>query len=93
MTARSTDSLGAGPLSVPPEYRIGNASGLPVAGHAPDPGSASSTGRERMGYDRWQMADRLGLTLIGYQALEAGDELPIDYELYVRITDLCGWPR
>ena len=27
-----------------------------------------------------------------YRALEAG-ELHIDYDLYLRITDVCGWPR
>ena len=38
------------------------------------------------------MAGRLGLTLTEYRALEVG-ELHIDYGLYLRITDLCGWPR
>ena len=37
------------------------------------------------------MAGRLGLTLTEYRALESG-ELHIDYELYIRITDLCRWP-
>ncbi len=35
---------------------------------------------------------RLGLTLTDHRALEAG-ELHIAYELYLKITDLCGWPR
>ena len=48
--------------------------------------------RERMGLRSVQMAGRLCLTLIEYRALEAG-ELHIDYDLYLRITDLCGWPR
>ncbi len=48
--------------------------------------------RERMGLREVQMAGRLDLTLRQYQALEAG-ELWIDYDLYLRITDLCGWPR
>ena len=48
--------------------------------------------RERMGLRPVQMAGRLGLTLTEYRALEAG-ELYIDYDLYLRITDLCGWPR
>jgi transcriptional regulator with XRE-family HTH domain len=48
--------------------------------------------RERMGLREVQMAGRLGLTLAQYRALEAGD-LPISYDLYLRITDLCGWPR
>jgi len=39
-----------------------------------------------------QMAGRLGLTLQEFRALEAG-ELWIDYDLYLRITELCGWPR
>jgi hypothetical protein len=39
-----------------------------------------------------QIAGLLGLTLRDYRALEAG-ELWIDYELYERIVDLCGWPR
>ena len=39
-----------------------------------------------------QMAGRLGLTLTEFRALEVG-ELPIDFDLYLRITDLCGWPR
>ncbi len=38
------------------------------------------------------MAGRLGVTLTEYRALEAG-ELHIDYDLDLRITDLCGWPR
>ena len=49
-------------------------------------------GQERMGLRPVQMAGRLGLTLTEYLALEAG-ELHIDYDLYLRITDLCGWPR
>ena len=48
--------------------------------------------RERMGLREVQMAGRLGLTLTEYRALEAG-ELWIDYDLYLRITELCGWPR
>ena len=38
------------------------------------------------------MAGWLGLTATEYQALEAG-ELHIDYDLYLRIIELCGWPR
>jgi len=45
-----------------------------------------------MGLREVQMAGRLGLTLAEYRALEAG-ELPISYDLYLRLTDLCGWPR
>ena len=48
--------------------------------------------RERMGLRPVQMAGRLRLTFSEYQALEAGD-LHIDYGLYLRITDLCGWPQ
>jgi len=48
--------------------------------------------RERLGLRPVQMAGRLGLTLRQYEALEV-DELWIDYDLYLRITDLCGWPR
>ena len=42
-----------------------------------------------MGLRPVQMAGRLGLTLTEYRALEAG-ELHIGYDLYLRITDLCG---
>ena len=45
-----------------------------------------------MGLRPVQMAGRLGLTFTEYRALEVG-ELHIDYELYRRILDLCGWPR
>ena len=45
-----------------------------------------------MGLRPVQMAGRLGLTLTAYQALEAG-ELHIDYDLYERLVDLCGWPK
>ena len=45
-----------------------------------------------MGRRPMQMAGRLGLTLAEYRALEVG-KLHIDYDLYLRITDLCGWPR
>ena len=45
-----------------------------------------------MGLRPVQIAGRLGLTLNEYQALEAG-ELHIDYDMYLKITDLCGWPR
>ena len=45
-----------------------------------------------MGLRPVQRAGRLGLILTEYRALEAG-ELSIDYDLHVRITDLCGWPR
>ena len=38
------------------------------------------------------MAGRLGLTLARTGALERG-ELWIDYDLYLRITEVCGWPR
>jgi hypothetical protein len=48
--------------------------------------------RERLGLREVQMAGRLHLTLAEYRALEAG-ELWIDYDLYLRITELCGWPR
>jgi hypothetical protein len=48
--------------------------------------------RERMGLREVQMAGRLGLTVGEYRALEAG-ELWIDYKLYERIVELCGWPR
>ncbi len=48
--------------------------------------------RDRLGLRPVQMAGRLGLTLTEYQALEAG-ELHIDYAMYLRITDFCGWPR
>ena len=48
--------------------------------------------RERMGLREIEMAGRLELTLRQYRALEAG-ELWIDYDLYERIVDLCGWPR
>ena len=48
--------------------------------------------RERIGLRPVQMAGRQGLTLTEYRALEVG-ELHIDYGLYLRITDLCGWPR
>ena len=48
--------------------------------------------RERMGLRPVQMAGRLGLTVTEYRALEVG-ELHIDYDLYLKITDLCGWPR
>ena len=48
--------------------------------------------RERMGLRPMQMAGRPGLTLTEYRALEAS-ELHIDYDLYLRIVDLCGWPR
>jgi len=48
--------------------------------------------RERLGLREVQMAGRLGLTLQEFRALEAG-ELWIDYDLYLRITELCGWPR
>ena len=47
---------------------------------------------EQMGLRPVQMAGRLGLTLTEYRALAAG-ELHIDYDLYLRITGLCGWPR
>ena len=47
--------------------------------------------RERLGLREVQMAGRLGLTLTEYRALEAG-ELWIDYALYERIVELCGWP-
>ena len=45
-----------------------------------------------MGLRPVQMAGRLGLTLTEYRALEAG-ELHIDYDLYLKIVVLCGWPR
>ena len=48
--------------------------------------------RDRMGLRQVQMAGRLRLTMTEYQALEAG-ELHIDYDLYERIVDLCGWPK
>ena len=48
--------------------------------------------RERMGLRPVQMAGRLGLTLTDYRAFEAG-ALLIDYDLYERIVDLCGWPK
>ena len=48
--------------------------------------------RERMGLRPVPMAGRLGLTMTECRALEAG-ELHIDYDLYLRITDLCWWPR
>jgi hypothetical protein len=48
--------------------------------------------RERLGLREVQMAGRLELTLPEYRALEAGD-LWIDYDLYERIVELCGWPR
>lgn len=48
--------------------------------------------RERMGLRPVQMAGRLGLSLIEYRSLEAG-ALHIDYDLYERIVDLCGWPK
>jgi Helix-turn-helix domain len=48
--------------------------------------------RERLGLREVQMAGRLGLTLREYRALEAG-ELQLDYALYLRIVDVCGWPR
>jgi hypothetical protein len=48
--------------------------------------------RVRLGLKKVQMAGRLELTLREYEALEAG-ELHVDYELYLRLTDLCGWPR
>jgi hypothetical protein len=38
------------------------------------------------------MAWRLGLTLQQYRKLEAGD-LWINYDLYERICEVCGWPR
>ena len=38
------------------------------------------------------MAGRLGLTLRQYRAFEVG-ELWIDYDLYLRITEICGWPQ
>ena len=44
-----------------------------------------------MGLRQVQMAGRLGLTMTEYRALEAG-ELHIDYEVYLRIGELCGWP-
>ena len=44
-----------------------------------------------MGLRPVQMAGRLDLTLTEYRALEAG-ELYIDYDLYLRIVELCGWP-
>jgi hypothetical protein len=34
----------------------------------------------------------LGLTLVEYRALEAG-ELRIKSDLYETIVDVCGWPR
>ena len=48
--------------------------------------------RERMRLRSVQMAGRLGLTLTEYRALEAG-EPQLDYDLYLAIVDLCGWPR
>jgi hypothetical protein len=48
--------------------------------------------RERFCLREVQMAGQLGLTLADYRALEAG-ELWISYDLYLRLTDLCGWPR
>ena len=45
-----------------------------------------------MGLREVQMAGRLELTLRQYRALEAG-ELWIDYDLYARIVELCGWPK
>jgi hypothetical protein len=44
-----------------------------------------------MGLRTVQMAGRLRLTLTEYRAHEAG-ELHIDYDLYLGITNLCGWP-
>ena len=51
-----------------------------------------SEDRERLGLRPVQMAGRLHLTFRQYRSLEAG-ELHIDYDLYLKITDLCGWPR
>jgi hypothetical protein len=36
---------------------------------------------------------RLGLTFRQYRALEAGEVELHDYELVVRIWDVCGWPQ
>jgi Helix-turn-helix domain len=48
--------------------------------------------RDRMGLRPVQIAGRLGLTLVEYHSLEAG-ELHISNDLYERIVELCGWPR
>ena len=45
-----------------------------------------------MGLRPVQMAGRLGLSLTECRALEAG-ELHIDYDPYLMIVELCGWPR
>jgi hypothetical protein len=47
--------------------------------------------RERLGLREVEMAGLLHLTLRQYRALEAG-ELWIDYGLYERVVELCGWP-
>ena len=38
------------------------------------------------------MPGQLELNLTEYRAVEAG-EPHIDYNLYLRIMDLCGWPK
>ena len=48
--------------------------------------------RERLGLREVQMAGMLHLTFRQYQELEAG-QLWIDFDLYERIVELCGWPR
>jgi hypothetical protein len=58
----------------------------------PDPGSALPRDRERMAFERFEIAGRLHPTLRRYQNLESG-ELLITNDLYERIVDLCGWPR
>jgi len=49
--------------------------------------------RERLGLRPVQMAGRLHLTYRQYLALEAGEMELHDYELVMRIWDVCGWPQ
>ena len=48
--------------------------------------------RERMGLSEGHMAWLLGITRPQYRELEAG-RLHISNDLYLRIVDVCDWPR
>ena len=48
--------------------------------------------RERLGVSAGHMAWLLGISRPQYRELEAG-RLHITNDLYLRIVDVCGWPR
>ena len=48
--------------------------------------------RERLGVSEGHMAWLLGITRPQYRELEAG-RLHISNDLFLRIVDVCGWPR